>query len=399
MRVAFPLIDPRLWRGGYNYLLNLYQALAENAPGEVRPVVICGVDASAEALAPIRAVAGVEVVQDVGFDTARRAARLRAALVAGRDPVAARIFAAQRIDLAFESAEFHGWRAATPALAWMPDFQHRHLPHLFGRRAWLRRELGLRAQVAAARHVLLSSEDARADFQRFYSRDPARVSVVRFATPAPAAIVGRAGADQARAVAAAHGLPQTFFYLPNQFWAHKNHALVLEALTRLTDSRPDIVVACSGEAADPRDPAHVPRLLAKRREAGLEGRLRLLGVLPHTEVRALVRACAALINPSRFEGWSTTVEEAKASGAPLLLSDLGVHREQAQGLAHVTFFDPLSPDDLARTLAQFRPLATPERAALAEEAAVAAQARVADFAQAFVTAARRAADSRMPRRS
>jgi glycosyltransferase involved in cell wall biosynthesis len=34
------------------------------------------------------------------------------------------------------------------------------------------------------------------------------------------------------------------------------------------------------------------------------------------------------INPSLFEGWSTTVEEAKALGKFIILSDIKVHREQ-----------------------------------------------------------------------
>ncbi len=38
----------------------------------------------------------------------------------------------------------------------------------------------------------------------------------------------------------------------------------------------------------------------------------------------------ALINPSQFEGWSTTVEEAKSLGVKMLLSDLEVHKEQAK---------------------------------------------------------------------
>jgi glycosyltransferase involved in cell wall biosynthesis len=46
-----------------------------------------------------------------------------------------------------------------------------------------------------------------------------------------------------------------------------------------------------------------------------------------------MRASTALINPSLFEGWSTTVEEAKSTGTPMILSDLGVHREQAEGMA------------------------------------------------------------------
>lgn len=33
------------------------------------------------------------------------------------------------------------------------------------------------------------------------------------------------------------------------------------------------------------------------------------------------------VNPSFYEGWSTTVEEAKSIGVPLLLSDIPVHRE------------------------------------------------------------------------
>ena len=44
-------------------------------------------------------------------------------------------------------------------------------------------------------------------------------------------------------------------------------------------------------------------------------------------------ASVALLNPSHFEGWSTTVEEARALGVPMLLSDLDVHLEQAQGIA------------------------------------------------------------------
>jgi glycosyltransferase involved in cell wall biosynthesis len=36
----------------------------------------------------------------------------------------------------------------------------------------------------------------------------------------------------------------------------------------------------------------------------------------------------ALINPSLFEGWSSTVEEAKSLGKRIILSDIPIHREQ-----------------------------------------------------------------------
>ena len=42
-----------------------------------------------------------------------------------------------------------------------------------------------------------------------------------------------------------------------------------------------------------------------------------------------MQASVAVLNPSRFEGWSVSVEEAKSLGKLVLLSDIDVHREQA----------------------------------------------------------------------
>jgi glycosyltransferase involved in cell wall biosynthesis len=48
-----------------------------------------------------------------------------------------------------------------------------------------------------------------------------------------------------------------------------------------------------------------------------------------SELISLMHHAVAVVNPSRFEGWSTTVEEAKSLGKRVLVSDLPVHREQA----------------------------------------------------------------------
>jgi glycosyltransferase involved in cell wall biosynthesis len=63
-----------------------------------------------------------------------------------------------------------------------------------------------------------------------------------------------------------------------------------------------------------------------------------LGVVPAHDLAALTRYSSAIIDPSLFEGWSTTVEEAKSLGKHVVLSDIPVHREQNPVLA--TFFSP-----------------------------------------------------------
>ena len=71
-------------------------------------------------------------------------------------------------------------------------------------------------------------------------------------------------------------------------------------------------------------------------------------MIPYADVQALAEGSLGYINPSFFEGWSTTVEEAKYRGKPILLSDLKVHREQAPSKG--VFFNPNAPEELAKKM-------------------------------------------------
>jgi glycosyltransferase involved in cell wall biosynthesis len=162
-------------------------------------------------------------------------------------------------------------------------------------------------------------------------------------------------------------LPERFFFLPNQFWRHKNHALVIDALARLKaegalgpDAPPVIL---TGLARDPRNPGYFDWLTARVQEAGVESHFRYLGLIPYDHVLSLGAACDALINPSRFEGWSTPIEEAKAFAAPLMLSDIPIHGEQAPA---ARFFDPDSPQALAEAMLDALRRPPPTRPGLAE---------------------------------
>ncbi len=315
------------------------------------------------------------MIRDPAFDMLRRSQALARALLLGRDSETQAAFARARIDVLFENAAFHGWRAPQPAIAWIPDFQHRFLRHLFSTASFWKRELGFRAQVLAGRTIMLSSEDSRRICERLYPKTVGRTYVVSFAVPAPPRHRGRPCSGNRGPTRASAALPLH----AKSVLGNKNHALVLEALALLkARSRDDIVVAASGKTLDPRLPAHLPALKARVAELGLEQQFRILRLVPYDELAPLMRASDALLNPSLFEGWSTSVEEARSAGVPMLLSDLAVHREQAGDLAR--YFDPHSAESLAEALA-----ATPPRSNVDELAvARAAQERVQAFADAFV---------------
>ena len=379
IRVAFTVIPRRLWAGGYNYQSNLFAALNRYCQRDITPVLFAGTQDDVADIETLARIPGVETVQSAAFD--RRGAGLAAALSFGLDHAAAAKFRERKVDVVFETARFFGWRLPHPVVAWFPDFQHRRLAQLFSPAARWKREFGFRVQIASSRTIMLSSESALRDCQKFYPGVADRAFVVKFATQPPPGLLSANPSD----VIEHYGLPSRYFYLPNQFWRHKNHQVVVDALTILTNRGHDVVVAVSGSKHDSREPEHFDTIMRQVEERGLEKSFRYLGMVPLPHVYALLRAATALINPSRFEGWSTTVEEAKSFGVPMILSNIDVHREQTRGNAsYFGINDPSSLADHLEKVAQ-----NPESAAI-RDLLPDVHTRVASFASDFVGTIQRA---------
>ncbi len=379
MRVGFTLIGGRAWTGGYNYLLNLVSVLAEHQPGSVQPVLFFGTDTDEADAGPFQNVDGVEVVHSPLMNQNRKLWALTKSVVFGHDSAIQRLFANHRVDVLFENASFYGARLGLGSIAWLPDFQHRAIPRNFTTLNLVRRELGFRAQIAGGRTIMLSSEDSRTDCERYYPATRGNTAVVRFAVPASPV----SKRELAREVAATYGLRGKYFVLPNQFFQHKNHLVVLEALALLRQRGFDLVVAATGQQSN-----YFPVVQRRLTELALQRHFRPLGMVPYRDLQMLMHASVALINPSLFEGWSTPVEEARSLGVPMILSDLRVHREQAG--VHALYFDPRSAEALAATLSGFRPLSEDERRERTEGAQQDAAVRVRRFAEDFVRVARHA---------
>jgi glycosyltransferase involved in cell wall biosynthesis len=423
IRVAFTMISRQNWAGGYNYQRNLFAAVHRFCPNQITPVVFAGErndPADLEALGSIpkvetaqsaafnsslrqRATAlllgrvtdqrtdpadlealgsipGVEIARSAAFNPSLR--QMAAALLLGHDCAEVAEFRRKKVDVVFEAARFFGWRLPYPTVAWIPDLQHQRLPHLFPAIARWRREFGLRTQIASGRWIMLSSESALQDCLASYPAAAGRTSVVKFAAqPSPELL----NADPAEIVNT-YELPRTYFYLPNQFYRHKNHGVVIDALEILSKRGVNVTIVASGSNSDPREPGYFGAIMRKAAESGLQRNFRYLGMIPLPHVYALLRAAVALINPSKFEGWSTTVEEAKCFNVPMILSDIDVHREQAG--ANALYFDVDDPGRLADHLEKLSCAETSPRSLLPQ-----LEASSAEFAESFVQTIERAAAS------
>ncbi|MDT8759721.1 glycosyltransferase [Sphingomonas psychrotolerans] len=385
IRFAVPPIGGKGWFGGWMYMRNLVRALAEYGPADIETVLFLGPDRADDAyVRDLGALPRTRILVDPAFSEDRVRAGLARAIATGRNRPILDAYAEAGIDVAFAPAIYLGWRSEVPAIAWFPDFQHRRLPHMFSRAAWWKRDLGFRAQVASSAAILLSSEDAERDALAFYPAARGRTHVARFAVP----VDSWPDADTAWQRLRSEGIPTDYVFLPNQLWHHKNHGLAIEAAGLLARRGSPRVILATGHGEDPRRPGYRGELDRRIAELGAADNFRFLGSVDHALVQALMIGANALLNPSRFEGWSTTVEEAKAVGTPTLLSDLPVHREQAPKSC---FFGQDDAAALAAAAAQ----AEPRSLEAIRTAVAAARAPTLDrqrtFAEAIAAAVRSAA--------
>jgi glycosyltransferase involved in cell wall biosynthesis len=234
-------------------------------------------------------------------------------------------------------------------VAWITDFQPNYYPNFFPKEDIERIQGNLTRISTSGVRLVLSSKAALADYNKFYPGNNNPITLLRFVSILPEV-------DDANwsAIKEKFSVTRPYFIISNQFWPHKNHSGVIEALNilklRLGGALP-FEVLITGKVSTHRNPTIFDELTAKVQEYGLQDSLRFLGFLQREEQVLLMKNAAGVIQPSFFEGWSTLVEECKALGKFILLSDLPVHREQID--RNVAFFDPASPADLADKMAAF----------------------------------------------
>ena len=343
MRVAFGLIGGSHWTGGLNYLVNLLSAIDESQDCLIEPILFAGKEVSEEDLQVLLPyLAEPPIISDIwDRSSSTYKIRLLQALVLQKDYIAEKEYKKAGIDVVFQHTAWYGARFDVPTLAWIADFQHKYFPEVFTKFNYWWREIGYSALSRAATAIMLSSETARNDCEKFYPASKGKTEVLRFAIRMPA----ENSADAAENVRLKYNLPEKFIYLPNQFWKHKNHYRVVEALAEIKKRDKSVVIAVTGALKDGRNAEYPQSVIDKVKGTGCEHQFLYLGMIPREDIIPLMKASMAVLNPSLFEGWSTTVEEAKATGSPLLLSDIPVHREQA--LTNVRFFDPFDAISIA----------------------------------------------------
>lgn len=339
IKVGFILNENKNWMGGVNYFKNLFKALSLLESDKIQAVVFTGKKSAINISSP-----NIIYVRSAIFDrlTLPWIIRMTIRTIAKRDVLLLSILKKNKIDIL--SHYFLPHKPTFKLVPWIPDFQHLHLPEMFTQQEIDWRNQTFNKMIKGGDLIILSSDDALKDLGLFSEVNKYKGRVLHFVSLADKNIYNL----DFEIIKEKYGIRGKYFYLPNQFWKHKNHITVFEAVKKAKAMGVELKIICSGQGADSRNPKHFDELMEFIKSNKLEDNISILGMIDYQHVLGLMRNSLALINPSLFEGWSTSVEEAKSLGKNLIVSDIATHREQ--NAASCIFFAPLDADELVKIL-------------------------------------------------
>ena len=372
IRVAITVVPSQIWQGGFNYQLNLCKAISAYLNDRVIMVACFEKDANEQDKQSFMKINDVEVIESPAFSRNINIFTFLSIYLFGVDRQAIRVFKEKKIDIIFESAKYFGRAIPFPAIAWIPDLQHKYLPKNFSFISRLKREIGFLCQMKNKRVLLVSSKTVRDDLKKFYPKFRGKVVIIKF----PSIVSNESFSVDSKKIFTEYCLPKNFIYLPNQFWKHKNHITVIEAIRILKSRGESVCVIATGSSWNPHFPDFYNELKEMVRRYDLQENFRMLGLVPRDHVFAFLRSCAFYLNPSQHEGWSTGVEEAKAFQVPMVLSDIPIHREQTNGDA--SFFPTEDFEYLANVIS--KKLRTHSAGQYSRHLAVNLQTEIKDYA-------------------
>lgn len=231
---------------------------------------------------------------------------------------------------------------------WIADFQHIYLPHLFSKEELDKRNSIFKYIAENHRKLVLSSNDAFETYKKLYPDYTDNVLVIPFMSDIEEELE-LLNDEYIKKVANKYSLPNNFLFLPNQFWMHKNHITAFRAINYLVNEKnQDIFLVCTGNTDDYRNKDHFNELKKYIEDNNLENNIIILGFISRLEQLAIMQKASIVIQPSLFEGWGTSVEDAKVMKKDIILSDIQVHYEQMD--KHCTIFKKEDYKDLANKI-------------------------------------------------
>lgn len=248
----------------------------------------------------------------------------------------------ERCDLwIFPSQDAASYQIPVPALASIHDLMHRYegrFQEVSAKGEYRRRELHYKNICKWTKGVMVDSEVGKRHVMESYGLTPERIHVLPYIAPAYMYSYQTAADFDSR-----YPLPKKFIFYPAQFWEHKNHKRLINAVGKLKQDIPDLKLVLVGSEKNGYEST-----LKLVQELNLIENIIFLGYVPDADMPELYRRARALVMPTFFGPTNIPPLEAFVVGCPVAISGIYGIPEQVGDAA--LLFHPESIDEIAESI-------------------------------------------------
>lgn len=251
----------------------------------------------------------------------------------------AKVLMREQCDLwIFPSQNKRSFHLPVPALVTIHDLMHRYERRFAESASWweyLNRERTYVNICRWAKGVLVDSAVGKQHVLESYEIAAERIHILPYIAPGYIRQV-----DSSPDFASRYRLPTKFIFYPAQFWEHKNHKRLLEAVAQLKPEIPELKLVLVGS------PRNAYAAIVKQvQELNLTDDVVFLGYIPDADMPELYCRARALVMPTMCGPTNIPPLEAFAVGCPVAISGIYGMPEQAGGAA--LLFNPYKVAEIA----------------------------------------------------
>jgi glycosyltransferase involved in cell wall biosynthesis len=190
--------------------------------------------------------------------------------------------------------------------------------------------------------IITESVELKKKIIKFYKINPDKIiSIVNI----PSKLIGSNVNIPLNIIKKKYNIKSNFYFYPAQFWSHKNHVLLLKAVTKLKQKKNNINFVFCG-----RDKGNLSFIKKKILDLQIEKNIKILDYVPDNEIFALYSLCKALIMPTYFGPTNIPPVEAWSLNVPVIYSSL--HKNHGKNAA--LYFNPKSVTQLINAIIKLK---------------------------------------------
>ncbi len=244
----------------------------------------------------------------------------------------------EKIDFIYFAAPVFA-QTSLPYIFTVWDLGHRttsYFPEVSGV-DWGYREKMYKKMLPRATYIITANQTGKKEIIKYYNIDEDRIKIVPF----PVTLMCKGDEKKPNFVS-----DKPFFFYPAQFWPHKNHIVIVEAMAVLRDKyglKPLFYLT----GGDKGNKSYIEKKVI---EYELENQVLFTGFISNEELKYLYTHASAMVFASLMGPNNLPPVEAVYLKCPIIISDIPGHREEMGNIA--LYFDGYNPDDLANKLKQ-----------------------------------------------